>query len=357
MACSKIKQEVEIGSEVEKDILCAACKSDGDHKPAVKYCLDCNEPICQHCVDSHRRIKQIKGHTLVDHVTEDTLKLAEFLSTTIKCPKHSDKTIELQCKDHNVMCCLTCATVDHRNCRQVLEVSGQAASTNIDSITQDLINDLTSACGHMKKIVKQHENANAAVHDQVTDKIPGQLQDLRKRINHFLNELERRILAATETEKAKLTANANQEIERWSSQIKLAADASQLLKTVHKSGSRIHQYIAVNNVQNTLGNIDGEISCQGNQVVAPSIVFNYGQSFQTILNASPPQIASLTVQNGFTQLGQYRRGRHDNQYGQYKRGRHDNQYGTLFFGAVDMFPQTKQQANYPNIIGNHTIDF
>ena len=313
MACSKTSREIETGSDAEKETLCIPCKLDGDHKPAVKYCLDCNEPICQHCVDSHRRIKQIKNHKVVDNMTEDTLKLAAFLSTTIKCPKHSDKTIELVCKDHDVMCCLKCATVYHRNCRQVLEISEKAESTNIDSITQDLINHLTSASGHMTKIVKQHENAHAAVHDQVNDKIPGQLQDLRKRMTHFLDELERHILAAAKTEKAKLTANAIQEIERWGSQIKVAADASQLLTTVHKSGSRIHQYIAINKVQKTLGNIDGEISRQGNQVVAPFIVVCYSHAVQSFLKASPDQIASLVVQNGFTKLGQYKRGRHDNQ--------------------------------------------
>ena len=96
MACSKAKYDTEISSDSVKEIWCAACKSDGETNLAVKYCLDCQEYICQHCVDSHRRIKLIKKHKLVDHMSKDTPKLAEFFSCNMNCPTHCDKQIEFE---------------------------------------------------------------------------------------------------------------------------------------------------------------------------------------------------------------------------------------------------------------------
>ena len=65
MAHSKNVEELTLnsGSDSEKD-LCEACEVFREYRPAVKFCLDCIQPICQLCVDSHRRIKLIQGHKL-----------------------------------------------------------------------------------------------------------------------------------------------------------------------------------------------------------------------------------------------------------------------------------------------------
>ena len=195
MACSKVNYEVERGSDVDKEIpaWCATCKSDGLTNAAVKFCLDCKVPVCQLCVDSHRRIPQIKSHKLVDDITKDTLKLAAWLTTAIQCPKHWDKTIELECKNHDVMCCLTCATVDHRNCQQAVEIACQARNTNMDSVTQNLMNDLASAQTQMRHIAQQHETGDKEIQSQADDAIPKKLKYLRKCIDDKLNEMERQI--------------------------------------------------------------------------------------------------------------------------------------------------------------------
>ena len=306
MACSKTKREIETGSDAEKETLCIPCKLDGDHKPAVKYCLDCNEPICQQCVDSHRRIKQIKNHKLVDHMTEDTLKLSKFLSTAIQCPKHIDKTIELECKDHAVMCCLTCATVDHRNCQHVLEVAGPAAHANMDSVTQNLMTNLTSAYTHMESIVNRYKKDNDKIQTEIRDTIPKQLQALRKRIDDKLNEMETRMLTASKTKAQQSSTHAILEIKKWDNHMESVTDARQLLQTAKGNGSATHLYITINKIQKTLDNIDDDIAGQGPRISTPIIGFKPGQLLQSISIAKPDQLASIESKLLTTTLPQYK---------------------------------------------------
>ena len=65
MVLSEHTLDVETCSDDEKDRVCNACETDAVIRPAIKYCLDCNQAICKNCVDCHRRIKQIKDHKLV----------------------------------------------------------------------------------------------------------------------------------------------------------------------------------------------------------------------------------------------------------------------------------------------------
>ena len=75
MALSKKMEDLTLlGSDTIKGDICAACALEGQYR-AVKFCLDCNQPLCQLCVDSHRRIKQIQGHKLVDYKNEDSINM------------------------------------------------------------------------------------------------------------------------------------------------------------------------------------------------------------------------------------------------------------------------------------------
>ena len=307
MALSKPPADLETtetASDAKKDILCAACCVQGDLKKAVKYCIDCNQPICQLCVDCHGRFKQLKDHKLVDCVNEDSLKLAEFLSSCLFCPNHPDKNIELMCKDHAAMCCLTCATVNHRTCTQVLEVSTEAANVNITSVTKDLEDHLDAAKTHMEEIVKQRKTQKANIELQENELIPQKLNELRSKLNRALDELESYTLKKGSTH----VNRCDSEIGKWTARINTVKEAAKLLSTVQVNGTDAHIYIAVNKIEKSVNEIDQKISDQGNRLSNRSIDFKELQPLLQVLKCKPQELIKLSVKATDISLPYYKYG-------------------------------------------------
>lgn len=287
-----------VGSDIRSDQLCAACKTDGENRPAVKYCLDCSQLICQFCVDSHRRIRQIRNHKLVDHSSEEALKGAQSLSTCLACPNHPEKNIEFICKSHNAMCCITCATAGHRNCRQVVEVASQAkAKTSFPDATS-LLRQLDNAKGHMEHIVKKHERHNQTVQSQIEVSIPQQLQDMKKIVMETLDALEERAKVETGVLGRQEISRGRTEINKWNSLIKNVTDATALLTAAQQNGTEVQIYVAINGVQRALAEVDKAIAKQGTQLARGSIQFEQGKALQDKNISVNNVLKTLTVDPG-----------------------------------------------------------
>ena len=266
--------------EIRSDLLCAACRTDGENRQAVKFCLDCSQLICQFCVDSHRRIRQIRNHKLVDHTSEEALKGAQSLSNCLACPNHPQKNIEFICKSHNAMCCITCATAGHRNCRQVVEVASQAKAKTSYPDSISLLRQLDAAKGHMEHILKKHEKHNHTVQSQIEVGIPQQLQDMKKVVMETLDALEERAKVETGVLGRQEINRGRTEINKWNSLIKSVTDATALLTAAQQNGTEIQVYVAINSVQKALTEVDKSISKQGTQLARGSIQFEQGKTFQ-----------------------------------------------------------------------------
>ena len=295
-AVDKPKPAVE--QDIRSDQLCAACKTDGENRPAVKYCLDCSQLICQFCVDSHRRIRQIRNHKLVDHSSEEALKGAQSLSTCLACPNHPEKNIEFICKSHNAMCCITCATAGHRNCRQVVEVASQAkAKTSFPDATS-LLRQLDNAKGHMEHIVKKHERHNQTVQSQIEVSIPQQLQDMKKVVMETLDALEESAKVETGMLGRQEISRGRTEINKWNSLIKNVTDATALLTAAQQSGTEVQIYVAINGVQKALNEVDKAIAKQGTQLARGAIQFEQGKALQDKNISVNNVLKTLTVDPG-----------------------------------------------------------
>ena len=272
MAVSKTMEEINLGSDTEKGEWCAACAVDGDCRPAVKFCLDCSQPICQTCVDYHRRIKLLQRDKLVDNKNEDVVKVAKTLSSCLVCPNHADKTIEFICLDHDAFCCSTCATVDHRGCRQVKEV---AALAQIAPDISTMVTRLNDAKAAIEGIVKLRQKNNDAIQEQVSKIIPKQIEEMKASIMKTFDELEKYLLRETK----RLTGflrdyPKDSEIVRWQSRIKTITEASDLISAAQQNGTDVHKYIAARNTKKKLADIDVNI-CQAKELNLDSLSFSF----------------------------------------------------------------------------------
>ena len=274
------KQEVDTSSDVEKIVLCGACLSANENRPAVKFCLDCSQPICQQCVDSHGKINQIRNHKLVDKVDDESAKIAALVSSCLSCANHPDKNVELVCKDHDVMCCITCVTVGHRNCRQVSEIVSEAKALIASSGVQDVSKHLDAAKSHIDQIMTLHRRHNQTVESQREVTIPMQVRELKKYVLETLDALEERVQLECDTLALQEINRGLVEMGKWELPMKKVKKAINILQIAQQSGSDVHVYVAINNIRKTLTDIDRIIANLGNRVVRRSVLFEEGKALR-----------------------------------------------------------------------------
>ena len=306
MSYSKPNTGVETGSDAEKVKLCAVCSNEGDHRPAVKYCIDCDQPICKSCVEFHRRIKLLKDHKLIDHENEDAVKLAQLVSSYLACPNHPEKNIEFICKNHDVLCCITCERVHHRTCQQVVEVSSEATGANMSAKTQDITRHLAAAKQHMEEIVKQHEIHNKDVLSQIRTKIPSQVQEIKKRVIRALDEFEKLALDTSNRFGEEAITNSIFAISKWNSYIKAVEEASSLLKTMQQNGSDVHVFVAAKQTEKTLSQIDRAISAQGTILKVPNITFQGNSQMLHLAKMPSNEVVHVSKKDVSRSLPQYK---------------------------------------------------
>ncbi|KAL4230391.1 hypothetical protein ACF0H5_010773 [Mactra antiquata] len=106
-------------SEESYDFNCSACDRENKTLEAVKYCIQCRGYCCQSCTDLHNKFPTLMNHNFLDvsqgiHSGNQPARLPEF--PTERCNIHSGKVMDLYCKCHDSVGCVTCMALDHKSC-------------------------------------------------------------------------------------------------------------------------------------------------------------------------------------------------------------------------------------------------
>ena len=271
MAHSKQMDDLSLGSDTDKRDLCGACAVDREYRLAKKYCLDCSQPICQLCVDSHRRIKMLQGHKLVDNRNEDAVKIAETLSLCLVCPSHADKKIEFACLDHEAFCCSTCATVNHRGC-QITEVVALAQTAPDICPT---MKHITEAKAYLDVIIKFRQKNHNELLQQVGQIIPKQIQEMKASVMKAFDELEKHLIKETRSTADSKIAQFSSDIAKLQAYIETVDKGAKSLTVAQQNGTDVHKFIAAKTVERQLAEIDNVICQARGQLKSEHLSFSF----------------------------------------------------------------------------------
>ena len=106
--------------------ICSTVKNevDGVLPPAVKYCVDCKNNLCNLCAKMHSVIESLKEHHVVKFEELSTLETS--LDYTMKqCKQHKDEKMKIYCLDCETPVCQTCFIIKHNGhkCSDIDEVA------------------------------------------------------------------------------------------------------------------------------------------------------------------------------------------------------------------------------------------
>ena len=95
-----------------REIICSNCE---DGLPAITWCVECENSLCEPCNDAHRRMKLFKSHTTV--AVEQFVKNPKLILSTPEkpeaCKSHVKQSLDLYCKTCSSLICRDCTFKDH----------------------------------------------------------------------------------------------------------------------------------------------------------------------------------------------------------------------------------------------------
>lgn len=106
----------QLGSDDASTISCQPCELENKHEPAFGFCQNCAEHLCETCYRFHRRPAPWRDHVLLDKNQMQKIR-GSGQQLQISCEKHNGESIKYLCKDHNIIGCGPCITIEHRTCQ------------------------------------------------------------------------------------------------------------------------------------------------------------------------------------------------------------------------------------------------
>ncbi|CAI8055071.1 Tripartite motif-containing protein 45 [Geodia barretti] len=81
------------------------------------FCRDCGQFICQHCLITHRKWKELQGHEIstLDQVQETALKMVTPKKVSSMCSKHTTEPIKIYCETCDELICRDCTVKTHHD--------------------------------------------------------------------------------------------------------------------------------------------------------------------------------------------------------------------------------------------------
>ena len=170
------------------------------YKPAVKYCEQGCQFMCQQCYDDHQSMGITKRHNVIPASEGETLSKSKIPSYP-PCNRHKHQVLDLYCCTYNMPICVTCSQANHRShdcieldkraavCKSKLEQISEKTDWVIQYVKQAIDKtkcqlqlaetDIDEMCDNVKTTFKlRHQKL-----DEEEAQIVSELQDARRRVN------------------------------------------------------------------------------------------------------------------------------------------------------------------------------
>lgn len=104
--------------------VCGPCSRVGRETEPDGYCHECDEHFCSVCIQQHTTISVFRNHILTDRLEMSKEKIIEKEKeeVTETCEDHLGEMMRFICVDHQQLCCSICATLKHRQCKELVYI-------------------------------------------------------------------------------------------------------------------------------------------------------------------------------------------------------------------------------------------
>ena len=170
-------------TDLEEDHQCTSCD---DRSAASSYCLNCNEWLCDACINAHQRVKMTKDHIIQPRSNckdtppsnEQTTVDGDSKRKPLFCKLHPHEQLILFCANCEKLTCRDCQLIEHKDHRY--QFIDEAASKHRE-ILKKLLQYLQINLGLLKETINDV--------DKVYDGLSLKQNELEETINKAFNGL------------------------------------------------------------------------------------------------------------------------------------------------------------------------
>jgi hypothetical protein len=184
------KQDEDASRADDTTLICLSCDIDGLKEPAYGFCQDCQEHLCETCYKHHRRTRPFKNHGLIDKESMPNIRVISSEDTADLCGNHQDKPLEFYCRDHKLVACYVCVTLEHKQCKvdYIPDVSG-SLTDEFNDLLKQMESLITKCQSNIENISKAAQSL-----DQRYAKFVKYISAFRKKMNECLDRMENEIM-------------------------------------------------------------------------------------------------------------------------------------------------------------------
>ncbi|XP_060553375.1 uncharacterized protein LOC132714498 [Ruditapes philippinarum] len=184
-----MNEEEFCASEDSVVINCDPCKFEDKLQESSAFCHDCNEFLCQQCLQFHRKFQAFREHHILrGDLMPRTREVTKPKPVLKLCDNHRMKEVQFYCRNHRSVFCNLCKVAKHPNCECDLInelVSVSEDRTKFDNVSRKI-----------KGIKTEFETLRAeqiVVIDVIAASSSTQrnkLKSLRQKMGEFFDKLE-----------------------------------------------------------------------------------------------------------------------------------------------------------------------
>uniref|UniRef100_A0A8D2J826 Uncharacterized protein n=1 Tax=Varanus komodoensis TaxID=61221 RepID=A0A8D2J826_VARKO len=177
-----------LGDARDANQCCTSCE---DNAPATSFCVECQEPLCETCVEAHQRVKYTKDHT----VRSTGSSKSQEREKTVYCSVHKHEPLVLFCDTCDTLTCRDCQLNAHKDHQyQFLEDAVKNQRKMLASLVKRLGDknaNLQKSTKEVRTSIRQVADVQKRVQVDVKMSILQIMKELNKRARVLVNDAQK----------------------------------------------------------------------------------------------------------------------------------------------------------------------
>ena len=236
------------------DIQCDPCTFEGTVSEGIGYCTVCTEYLCSECLRVHKRSRATRGHKLLEGSELPKSRSQTASSGSIVLCELHQSHVNRYCKTHHSPVCDICLKIEHRGCRDVVDLGQIAQREGGTDRVDSILTEIQSLTEQFKTLQNRVETTKQNIKKSKQDSYD-RVKKFRRDINAHLDKLEQQICQEIDNVVDTETKAACENIKTIEAALKSMELARNRIEKAKQFG-REHVFLTIQKVRPSLTNTE-----------------------------------------------------------------------------------------------------